>query len=210
MKTTCATTTTVPPAHDDCAPGSTRMAASSRGIATWSTSRGTRIGAAPRRRGAPRPTAWWPASRTTLARIWSWISCRGKSRTCGCSSANRDRAWRPGPGARPHTCRTHLRSRRSSTRSRSWPDAMPWSCASSSTATPARCASPGRDPTPYDPDRMAAVLRLAAERGGLGQAPPPGHARGLAAHFTFGSYCAQVVELSVDPSRASRSARAVA
>ena len=57
----------------------------------------------------------------------------------------------------------------------------------------------GDDPTPYDPDRMAAVLRLAAERGGFGQAPPAGRARGLAAHFTFGSYCAQVVELSVDP-----------
>ena len=57
----------------------------------------------------------------------------------------------------------------------------------------------GEDPTPYDPDRMAAVLRLAAERGGFGQAPPAGRARGLAAHFTFGSYCAQVVELSVDP-----------
>ena len=57
----------------------------------------------------------------------------------------------------------------------------------------------GDDPTPYNPDRMAAVLRLAAERGNLGQAPASGRARGLAAHFTFGSYCAQVVELSVDP-----------
>ena len=35
----------------------------------------------------------------------------------------------------------------------------------------------GEDPTPYDPDRMAAVLRLAAERGGFGQAPPAGRAR---------------------------------
>jgi isoquinoline 1-oxidoreductase subunit beta len=57
----------------------------------------------------------------------------------------------------------------------------------------------GDDPTPYNPARMAAVLRLAAERGGIGQAAPEGRARGLAAHFTFGSYCAQVVELSVDP-----------
>jgi isoquinoline 1-oxidoreductase beta subunit len=56
----------------------------------------------------------------------------------------------------------------------------------------------GNDPTPYNPDRMAAVLRLAADRGGFGQAPPEGRVRGLAAHYTFGSYCAQVVELSVE------------
>ena len=37
----------------------------------------------------------------------------------GCSSASRDRAWPPAPGARPRTCRTPLRSRRFSTRSRS-------------------------------------------------------------------------------------------
>ena len=57
---------------------------------------------------------------------------------------------------------------------------------------------PGDDPSPYNPDRMAAVLRLAADRGGYGQRPPEGRVRGLAAHYTFGSYCAQVVELSVD------------
>jgi isoquinoline 1-oxidoreductase beta subunit len=57
----------------------------------------------------------------------------------------------------------------------------------------------GEDPTPYSPDRMAAVLRLAAERGGFAQRPPEGRVRGLAAHYTFGSYCAQVVELSVTP-----------
>ncbi len=57
----------------------------------------------------------------------------------------------------------------------------------------------GDDPTPYNPERMAAVLRLAAERGGFGQRPPEGRARGLAAHYTFRSYCAQVVELSVEP-----------
>lgn len=56
----------------------------------------------------------------------------------------------------------------------------------------------GEDPTPYSPDRMAAVLRLAAERGGFGQRPPEGRVRGLAAHYTFGSYCAQVVELTLE------------
>ena len=64
---------------------------------------------------------------------------------------------------------------------------------------------PGDNPSPYDPDRMAAVLRLAAERGGFGQRPPEGRARGLAAHYTFGSYCAQVVELSVDAAGAAAS-----
>jgi isoquinoline 1-oxidoreductase beta subunit len=56
----------------------------------------------------------------------------------------------------------------------------------------------GEDPTPYSPDRMAAVLRLAVDRGGFGQRAPGGRVRGLAAHFTFGSYCAQVVELSLE------------
>ncbi len=64
----------------------------------------------------------------------------------------------------------------------------------------------GEDPTPYSPDRMAAVLRLAADRGGLGQRPPEGRVRGLAAHYTFGSYCAQVVELSVDAASGPASA----
>jgi isoquinoline 1-oxidoreductase beta subunit len=45
---------------------------------------------------------------------------------------------------------------------------------------------------------MAHVIQVAAERGGIGQRPPEGRARGLAAHFTFRGYCAQVVELSVD------------
>ena len=45
---------------------------------------------------------------------------------------------------------------------------------------------------------MAAVLRLAADRGAFGQRPAEGRVRGLAAHYTFGSYCAQVVELSVE------------
>lgn len=66
---------------------------------------------------------------------------------------------------------------------------------------------PGEGPSPYDPDRMAAVLRLAAERGGFGQRPPQGRTRGLAAHYTFGSYCAQVVELSVDDAAAAPATR---
>jgi isoquinoline 1-oxidoreductase beta subunit len=54
------------------------------------------------------------------------------------------------------------------------------------------------EPTPYDPSRMARAIREAASRGGFGRRPPEGRARGFAAHFTFGGYCAQVVELSMD------------
>lgn len=53
------------------------------------------------------------------------------------------------------------------------------------------------DPSPYNPDRMRRVLIEAAERGGFGGRAHEGRARGLAMHHTFGSYCAQVVELSV-------------
>jgi isoquinoline 1-oxidoreductase subunit beta len=52
--------------------------------------------------------------------------------------------------------------------------------------------------TLYDPSRLRRVLLEVAERGAYGRRPPEGRARGLAAHFTFGSYCAQVVELSLD------------
>lgn len=46
--------------------------------------------------------------------------------------------------------------------------------------------------------RHAAVLRLAAERAGWGRPPPPGRARGIALHESFGSIVAQVVEASLD------------
>ena len=55
--------------------------------------------------------------------------------------------------------------------------------------------------TIYDPARMARVIQEAAERGGLAGRAPEGRARGLAAHYTFGSYCAQVAEVSVDDER---------
>lgn len=56
--------------------------------------------------------------------------------------------------------------------------------------------SPG-DQSPYDPSRMRRVLLDAVERGGFGRSAPSGRARGLAAHHTFGSYCAHVVEVSI-------------
>lgn len=55
------------------------------------------------------------------------------------------------------------------------------------------------DVSPYDPARMRRVLLEVVERGGYDKAAPEGRARGLAMHFTFGSYCAHVVEVSVAP-----------
>ena len=56
------------------------------------------------------------------------------------------------------------------------------------------------DQSPYDPSRMREVLLQVVERGGFGKPAPAGRARGLAMHYTFGSYCAHVVELSAAPS----------
>lgn len=50
----------------------------------------------------------------------------------------------------------------------------------------------------FDPARMLAVLEVAVEAAGGLAADAPGTGRGLAAWFTFGSYCAHVVEASVD------------
>jgi isoquinoline 1-oxidoreductase beta subunit len=50
----------------------------------------------------------------------------------------------------------------------------------------------------FDTGRLRGVLELAADRAGWGRRLPAGRAQGIAAHFTFGSYAAHVVELSVD------------
>ncbi len=47
--------------------------------------------------------------------------------------------------------------------------------------------------------RHLGVLRLAAEKAGWGKALPPGRALGIAVHESFGSYVAQVAEVSVSP-----------
>lgn len=44
--------------------------------------------------------------------------------------------------------------------------------------------------------RHAAVLQLAAQKAGWGQPLPKGRARGLALHESFGTICAQVIEVS--------------
>jgi isoquinoline 1-oxidoreductase beta subunit len=61
----------------------------------------------------------------------------------------------------------------------------------------------------FDTGRLAAVLRLAAERSGWGTPSPEGRARGVAAHFTFGSYAAHVAEVSADANGAVRVHRIV-
>jgi isoquinoline 1-oxidoreductase subunit beta len=49
-----------------------------------------------------------------------------------------------------------------------------------------------------DAPRYAAVLKLAADKAGWGQALPAGRARGIALHASFGSIVAQVAEVSLD------------
>lgn len=61
----------------------------------------------------------------------------------------------------------------------------------------------GRDPLAYrlrlleDRPRHRRVLEAAAERAGWGTPPPAGRARGLAVHEAFGSFVAQVAEVSL-------------
>ncbi|MEO8370382.1 MAG: xanthine dehydrogenase family protein molybdopterin-binding subunit [Candidatus Solibacter sp.] len=50
---------------------------------------------------------------------------------------------------------------------------------------------------PYDPARLRRVVSMAMEKANWGRALPAGWGRGVAAHFTFGSYAAEVAEVSV-------------
>jgi isoquinoline 1-oxidoreductase subunit beta len=62
----------------------------------------------------------------------------------------------------------------------------------------------GRDPVEYrrrllrDHPRHLGVLNLAAEKAGWGSKLPEGRARGVAVHESFGSFVAQVAEVSVE------------
>jgi isoquinoline 1-oxidoreductase beta subunit len=68
----------------------------------------------------------------------------------------------------------------------------------------------GRDPYEFrmalldEHPRHKAVLELAARKAGWGTPAPQGHARGMAVHHSFGSYVAQVAEVSVSPSGSVR------
>jgi isoquinoline 1-oxidoreductase subunit beta len=57
--------------------------------------------------------------------------------------------------------------------------------------------------------RMLAVLELAAQKADWGSKLPPGVGRGIATHFSFDSYVAQVVEASVEKGGAVRVHRVV-
>lgn len=50
----------------------------------------------------------------------------------------------------------------------------------------------------WSPQRLANCLKSAAEKAGWGTDVPAGRARGIAGYFTFGSYCALVVEASLE------------
>jgi isoquinoline 1-oxidoreductase subunit beta len=62
----------------------------------------------------------------------------------------------------------------------------------------------------FDTGRLAGVLRLAAHKAGWSRPLEAGRARGIAGHFTFGSYAAHVVEVSRDPAGGVRIDRIVA
>jgi isoquinoline 1-oxidoreductase beta subunit len=51
---------------------------------------------------------------------------------------------------------------------------------------------------PFDPERLKGVLRLAAEKAGWGKAVAAGHGVGIACAIDHLSYCAEVVEASVE------------
>ena len=55
----------------------------------------------------------------------------------------------------------------------------------------------GDEITPYNPERLKGVLKLAAEKGGWGHKTPPGIGRGIACHYTFGSYAAVCMDVSL-------------
>jgi isoquinoline 1-oxidoreductase beta subunit len=75
---------------------------------------------------------------------------------------------------------------------------------------PRRLPYSGHGGPEIDTGRLAGVLRLAAEKAGWSDPPPAGRARGIAAHFTFGSYVAEVAEVSRTTEGAVRVDRIVA
>ena len=62
---------------------------------------------------------------------------------------------------------------------------------------PRSLAYPGYGAATISTGRMADVLRLAARKAGWGRPTPDGVGRGIAGAFTFGSYCAHVMEVRV-------------
>ena len=54
------------------------------------------------------------------------------------------------------------------------------------------------DSYPIDTARLRKVVELVAEKGGWGRSVPKGHGLGIAAHRSFVSYIATIVEVAVD------------
>jgi isoquinoline 1-oxidoreductase beta subunit len=66
-------------------------------------------------------------------------------------------------------------------------------------AEPRRVKDPADDESPaLDTRRLKACLETAAAQAGWGKPLPAGRARGIAAHYSFQSYAAHVVEVSVE------------
>jgi len=62
----------------------------------------------------------------------------------------------------------------------------------------------------YNTGRLRAVLEMAAEKAGWDKKLPQGRGRGIAAHFMFGAYVAEVAEVTVDSSGGVKVDRVVA
>ena len=67
----------------------------------------------------------------------------------------------------------------------------------------------GGDNGVIDVGRRRRVIQLAAEKANWGKALPAGKGRGIAAHFGYGSYVAQVAEVSYDAAKGLRVQRVV-
>ncbi|MGH9651388.1 MAG: xanthine dehydrogenase family protein molybdopterin-binding subunit, partial [Terriglobales bacterium] len=52
--------------------------------------------------------------------------------------------------------------------------------------------------TPLDTERLKGVLKLAAEKSGWGSPLPKGRGRGIACHYSFSTYVAEVAEVTVE------------
>jgi isoquinoline 1-oxidoreductase subunit beta len=75
---------------------------------------------------------------------------------------------------------------------------------------PRKLAYEGHGGPELDTGRLAGVLRLVAEKSGWTTPLAQGRARGIAGHFTFGSYAAEVAEVSRDREGRPRVDRIVA
>ena len=64
-------------------------------------------------------------------------------------------------------------------------------------AEPRKIKIPEDSSSVLDTERLRGVLELAAAKAGWGQPLPKGRARGIACHFSFDSYAAEVAEVSV-------------